>query len=84
MKKTNKLDVWMISQISVFLGQSIDTVQGNSVYWLLDNDSQIELDFDENELKFIDWISDDKTYFAIVGLVKSRHMETFDYFTDKK
>jgi hypothetical protein len=84
MKKNNKLDVWMISQISVFLNHSIDTVQGNSVYWLLDDNSQLEINFDDKEVKFIDWVGDDKTYFAILGLCKSRNMEPMDYFTDYK
>ena len=84
MKKNNKLDVWMISQISVFLNHSIDTVQGNSVYWLLDDNSQLEINFDDKEVKFIDWVGDDKTYFAILGLCKSRNMEPTDYFTDYK
>jgi hypothetical protein len=81
MEKTKQIDVWMVSQISVFLEQSIDTVQGNSAYWMMDDGSQLELDFDMNQVKFVDWAGDTKTYFAIIGLANSREMEVGDYFT---
>jgi hypothetical protein len=82
MKKTTTFDIWMISNISVFLGQGIDTTQGDSVYWHLDNGSQLEIDFKNKEVKFVDWRSDDKTYFAIVGMSSSRNFTTNDYFTN--
>lgn len=82
-KKTNKMDIWVISNVSVFLGQSIDTEMGDSVYWYLNDGSQLEIDFDEREIKFIDWVGDTKTYFAIVGLASSYNFTTNDYFTDK-
>jgi len=83
-KKTNKMDIWVISNVSVFLGQSIDTEMGDSVYWYLNDGSELEIDFDEKEIKFIDWVGDTKTYFAIVGLASSKNFTTNDYFTDKK
>ena len=83
-KKTNKMDIWIISNVSVFLGQSIDTEMGDSVYWYLNDGSELEIDFDEKEIKFIDWVGDTKTYFAIVGLASSKNFTTNDYFTDKK
>ena len=83
-KKTNKMDIWVISNVSVFLGQSIDTEMGDSVYWYLNDGSEVEIDFDEKEIKFIDWVGDTKTYFAIVGLASSKNFTTNDYFTDKK
>ena len=83
-KKTNKMDIWVISNVSVFLAQSIDTEMGDSVYWYLNDGSELEIDFDEKEIKFIDWVGDTKTYFAIVGLASSKSFTTNDYFTDKK
>lgn len=77
------MDIWVISNVSVFLGQSIDTEMGDSVYWYLNDGSQLEIDFDEREIKFIDWVGDTKTYFAIVGLASSYNLTTNDYFTDK-
>jgi hypothetical protein len=56
---------------------------GDSVYWYLDNGSQLEIDSNEKEIKFIDWVGDTKTYFAIVGLASSRNFTTNDYFTEK-
>jgi hypothetical protein len=82
-KKTNKMDIWVISNVSAFLGQGIDTEMGDSVYWYLDNGSQLEIDSNEKEIKFIDWVGDTKTYFAIVGLASSRNFTTNDYFTEK-
>jgi hypothetical protein len=69
--ETNKMDIWVISNVSAFLGQGIDTQMGDSVYWYLDNGSQLEIDSNEKEIKFIDWVGDTKTYFAIVGLASS-------------
>ena len=83
-KKTNKMDIWVISNVSVFLGQSIDTEMGDSVYWYLNDGSELEIDFDEKEIKFIDWVGDTKTYFSIVGLASTNNFTTNDYFTDKK
>ena len=82
-KKTNKMDIWVISNVSVFLGQSIATEMGDSVYWYLNDGSELEIDFDEKEIKFIDWVGDTKTYFAIVGLASSKNFTTNDYFTQK-
>ena len=82
-KKTNKMDIWVISNVSVFLGQSIDTEMGDSVYWYLNDGSELEIDFDEKEIKFIDWVGDTKTYFAIVGLASTNNFTTNDYFTQK-
>ena len=80
----NKMDIWVISNVSAFLGQGIDTQMGDSVYWYLDNGSQLEIDSNEKEIKFIDWVGDTKTYFAIVGLASSNNFTTNDYFTEKK
>lgn len=82
--KNNKIDIWVISNVSVFLGQSIDTEMGDSVYWYLNDGSELEIDFDQREIKFIDWVGDTKTYFAIVGLASSKNFTTNDYFTEKK
>ena len=81
--ETNKMDIWVISNVSAFLGQGIDTQRGDSVYWYLDNGSQLEIDSNEKEIKFIDWVGDTKTYFAIVGLASSHNFTTNDYFTEK-
>ena len=83
MKKTNKLDVWMISRVSVFLGQSLTTTREETAHWLLDDESQLFINFDTLEFKFIDWVGDDKTYYSIVGVAMMGGFITGDYFTEK-
>lgn len=82
MKKTTTFDIWMISNISVFLGESMDTQQGDSVFWFLKNGSQLEIDFKNKEIKFIDWDTDLKTYYSIIGIASSNNFTTGDYFTN--
>lgn len=83
MKKENLIDVWMVSRVSVFLNQSCDTEMDNVIYWLTDN-GEVELDFNKKELRFIDWVGDDKTYFSLVGVATMNDkFKTGDYFTEK-
>jgi hypothetical protein len=88
MKQTNKLDVWMVSRISAFTGQSIGSTQGNLVVWYLNdahsNHYEIHLDFHKKELGFLDWCGDDKTYYSLVGVAMMAEFTTEDYFTDLK
>lgn len=87
MKKTNKLDVWMISQVSAFLAQQMDGQSENFVDWLVETKGEIStvfLDFDKKELGFVDWIGDTKTYYALVGVAMMAGFTTEDYFTEKK
>ena len=86
MKKTNKLDVWMISQVSAFTGFSIGTTMDSLVVWYLNdgkNHYEIHIDFDKKELGFVDWVGDDKTYYSIVGVAMMGGFTTEDYFTTK-
>lgn len=83
MKKTNNLDVWMISRVSVFLNEEIGCIQGNLVVWYMNDGSEVMIDFDNKEIQFIDWVGDHKTYFSIVGVGKTFGYESNDYFTEK-
>jgi hypothetical protein len=83
MKKTNKLDVWMISRVSVFLNQSISGTQGNCIYWFLNDGSEVLINFDDKKIGFVDWVGDDKTYYSIVGVACTAGFTTGDYFTEK-
>jgi hypothetical protein len=83
MKKTNNLDVWMISQVSVFLGQSIDTQMGGVIEWYLNNGSQVHIDFNDKYIAFVDWVGDDKTYYSIVGIASMAEFTTHDCYTEK-
>jgi len=83
MKKNNKLDVWMISRISVFLNESISGTQGNLVEWFLNDGSEVLINFDIKTIGFVNWVGDDKTYYAIVGVANMADFKIDDYFTDK-
>ena len=87
MEKENKLDVWMISQISAFLGEQIDIQSDDMVGWSPENSKGVmgvHLDFEKKELGFVDWVGDTKTYYALVGVAMIAGFTTEDYFTDKK
>lgn len=81
----NKLDIWMISRISAFLGEQIHIEQGNTVGWYIGGKhlSEVMLDFDKKELGFVDWTGDDKTYYSLVGVAMMAGFTTEDYFTEK-
>jgi hypothetical protein len=85
MKKTNKLDVWMVSRLSAFLGQSIDGEAENFVSWYVENKSGLStifLDFEKKELGFVNWLGDDKTYYSLVGVAMIAGFTTEDYYED--
>lgn len=85
MKKTNKLDVWMISQVSAFLGVQLDATTDDFAIWYVENNkgmSEIHLDFGTKELGFVNWIGDDKTYYSLVGVAMMAGFTTEDYYTD--
>ena len=86
MEQENKLNVWMISQISAFLGEQIGVQQGNMVGWYPENSKgvmEVHLDFDKKELGFVDSVLDMKTYYSLVGVAMMAGFTTEDYFTDK-
>jgi hypothetical protein len=80
-KKEKQLDLWMISRVSAFLGQGIDTEMNDLVSWMMNDGSQVSIRFNERELKFIDWVGDDKTYYSLVGVASMSGFTTEDYFT---
>jgi hypothetical protein len=81
--KKNKLDVWMISRVSGFLGQGIDTQMDNFVEWYMNDGSQVVINFNTKEVVFVDWVGDDKTYYSIVGLASMSDFTTHDAYTEK-
>ena len=83
MKNTNKLDVWMISRVSVFLNETVGATQGELAVWYMNDGSEVVIDFDNKEIKMVDWVGDDKTYYSIVGVGAMAGFETNDYFTEK-
>jgi hypothetical protein len=74
--------IWLVSEISAFLGEGLSTSQKNLFVWVTDK-AEIVLDTDKKEIRFVDCELDMKTYFAIVGLASSRGLTTGDYFTEK-
>jgi hypothetical protein len=76
--KTNNI-IWLVSEISAFLGEGLSTTQGELYVWGITK-GEIVLDTKEKEIQFVDCELDSKTYFAIVGLASSRGLTTNDYF----
>jgi hypothetical protein len=83
MKKTKQIDVWMVSRVSVFLNESIGSTQGELAVWYMNDGSEVIIDFDNKEIKMVDWVGDDKTYYSIVGVASMSGFTTGDYFTEK-
>jgi hypothetical protein len=83
MKKTKQLDLWMITRVSAFLGQGIDTEMNDLVSWIMNDGSQVSIRFNERELQFIDWVGDDKTYYSLVGIAAMADFKFNDYYTEK-
>lgn len=54
MKNKIKIDYWMITNISVMVGEACDTDMDNSFYWHLKDGSALELDFNNKEVRFVD------------------------------
>ena len=84
MKNKIKIDYWMITNISVMVGEACDTDMDNSFYWHLKDGSALELDFNNKEVRFVDWVMDSKTYYSIIGIATLRNFSHGDYFTDSK
>lgn len=81
--KNNKkqLDVWMVSRISANLGVGIDCEMSNVVYWTTQNGT-VELDFNTKELRIVDWMGDDKTYYSLVGVASISEFTYHDCYTE--
>lgn len=75
----------LISQISAFLGEGVDTITDEVVQWHINKNGEycaVEFDSEKKVLNFIDWgsvnIMDSKTYYAIIGLAKTNGIKTRD------
>jgi len=82
MKKTKQMDVWMVSRVSVFLNETVGSTQGELAVWYMNDGSEVVIDFDKKEIKMVDWVGDDKTYYSIVGVGTMAGFVTNDYFTN--
>lgn len=72
--------LWMVSNISAFLGEGVDTTGTNHISWFTDK-GEIVVKENDLEVQFVDCTLDMKSYFAIVGLAHSNGYTTGDYFT---
>lgn len=82
MKNTEHKTLWMVSNISAFLGDGIATTGPNHISWFTDK-GEILVKEKDSEIQFVDCTLDMKTYFAIVGLAHSNGYTTGDYFREK-
>lgn len=81
--KNKSIDFWLLTNISVMLGEACDTDMDNIFYWHLNDGSVVELDFKEKEIRFVDWMGDNKTYYALIGITTLRQFKHGDYLTNK-
>jgi hypothetical protein len=82
MKKTEHNTLWMVSNISAFIGEGIGSSMKDLIVWYTDK-GEIHLDTKKLEVGFVDSTLDLKTQFAIQGLAHSNGYSTEDYFTEK-
>lgn len=74
--------IFAVSTLSVWLGSSVVSAQGNVYSWDYKK-GEIYLDIDNMELALVDCIMDDKTYWAIMGFFISKGIDVKDMFTEK-
>jgi hypothetical protein len=82
MKMKKQIDVWVVSRVSVFLNETVGATQGELAVWYMNDGSEVVIDFDKKEIKMVDWIGDDKTYYSIVGVGAMAGFVTNDYYTN--
>ena len=82
MKNTEHETLWMVSNISAFIGERIGSSMDNLVVWYTDK-GEIHLDTEKLEVGLVDCTMDLKTVFAIQGLAHSNGYTTEAYYTEK-
>ena len=82
MKNTEHKTLWMVSNISAFIGEGISSSMDNLVVWYTDK-GEIHLDTEKLEVGLVDCTMDLKTTYAIQGLAHSNGYTTEDYYTEK-
>jgi hypothetical protein len=66
--------IWLVSEISAILGESISNTQENVYVWSKDS-GDIILDTKKKEIKIVDRLDlDVKTYYAIIGFASIKGM----------
>jgi hypothetical protein len=66
--------IWLVSEISAILGESISNTQENVYVWSKDS-GDIILDTKKKEIKIVDRLDlDVKTYYAIIGFASIKDM----------
>ncbi len=66
--------IWLVSEISAILGESISNTQENVYIWCKDS-GDIILDTKKKEIKIVDRLDlDVKTYYAIIGFASIKDM----------
>jgi hypothetical protein len=74
--------IWLVSEISAFLGEGLATTQGGIFVWVTPK-GEVIFESANKEIQFVECELDSKTYFAIVGLAASRGLTTSDCYYEK-
>lgn len=82
MKNTEHTKLWMVSNISAFIGEGIGCTMDPLVVWYTDK-GEIHLDTEKHEVGFVDCTMDLKTTYAIQGLAHANGYTTEEYYTEK-
>lgn len=75
--------IYITSQISVWIGEEVGSVQSELIVWYLKNGTEIVLDTDKMVLGIYDSKLDNKTWFAFAALAQANDLEIIDGYTEK-
>lgn len=75
--------IYITSQISVWIGEEVGSVQSELIVWYLKNGTEIVLDTDQMILGIYDSKLDNKTWFALAALAQANNLEIIDGYTEK-
>lgn len=77
--------IQLISQISAFTNTSADVMSDGTINWCIKHPMghyHIEMDINNNEVNFVDYDADDKTYYAILCCVVRADYDHHDCYSE--
>lgn len=82
LKKDAELDLWLITNISIWLNEPAELQNDGSILWSLIDGTEIILNPETKECLFVNSVMDTREYFAISGIVQTRGYVVEDAYTD--
>ena len=77
----NKMDLYMITNIALWLGEAAEYVQDNYVEWYLEDGREVSIKLDTKEVYLINF-GDDVVYWGVKGILESRDFIVYDAFKE--